>query len=109
MGRTTGRLWLVLLPLWLQCNQVHADRFDEIYREALHILGGNANAVSKWLGPIRFRVVANSESSAIAKATMSEAAEIAGLTVIYQPTITSGAGTLLSTAQRNDPVPGLAV
>lgn len=63
----------LLGSMLLFCNLVHADALSDgenanrtalttfqkgqIWDQAIHILGGNANVTSRWVGPVRFSVV----------------------------------------------------
>lgn len=97
------RLWLLLLFFsWVFAAR--ADLADQLYQDALHILGGNANVVSKWQGEIRLAVISDNDSADFvekASAIVSEAAEIAGLPL--SPALQSLPGADYLTQLQNTP------
>ncbi len=68
--------WLLALP----CLALGAEE-GNLYQQAVHILGGNGNVVSRWDEPIRFAVIGGSETPA--REIVAEAAAIAGLELHY--------------------------
>jgi len=74
---------LTLMAAGLCCHSVRADnkvlsKGEEIqlYDEAVHILGGNANVISRWTDTVRLAVIGapNEQSDAKAQATVREIA-----------------------------------
>ena len=49
----------------------NADEAEDLYRQAIQILGGNANVVHKWNQPIRFVSVGDAGSAEVARRTVS--------------------------------------
>lgn|GEM_PF-1838622 len=56
----------------------------QLYDEVLHVLGGNANIISRWVGDIRFASVgeANDDVHAMALSTVQRVAQDANLVVV---------------------------
>lgn len=86
---------LLLLPLFVigvafegrsdnQLNKV------DIYKQAVHILGGNASVVHKWVSDIRFVSIGDPELAAFAAEVVKETSEITKLELkLLEPTIRS--------------------
>lgn len=56
---------------------------ERLYRDGAQILGGRANIVSRWTGPIRFRSVGNAISDETAFRIIAQAAATAGLELTF--------------------------
>jgi len=70
--------------LWLLfAASVHAAP-DDLYKQAVQILGGNESVVSKWRDDIRFVVIGGSATAEqVARSVIAEAAAIARLDLAY--------------------------
>lgn len=55
----------------------------QIYDQGIHILGGNANVISKWVDDIRFAIIgqATENSTILARATLADIADQTGLSL----------------------------
>jgi len=81
--------WVLMAVLAFCTTALHANEIltkrEEglVYDQAIHILGGNANVVSKWMGDIRFAIIgeATEDSTALAQTTFSAIAELTGLSL----------------------------
>ena len=74
---------IVLLALLLAAD-VHAAVEDDLYKQAVQILGGNESVVSKWHEDIRFVVIGGGDTAGVvARSVIEEAASIAELAVAF--------------------------
>ncbi len=71
----------LLLLMCLQASPPLVAQSEELYLQAVHILGGNGNVVSRWNEPIRLLVVDGGRPTP-ARRIVKEAAAIAGLLLI---------------------------
>jgi hypothetical protein len=78
-------LWLALSLVtgFLQSSAIAADPREDLYRQALHILGGNASVIHKWNGPVRLMVVGDPALHSAARKTLTEVASITALEVQF--------------------------
>ncbi len=65
----------------------------EIWDQAIHILGGNANVISRWSGPVRFALIESSQNESTSHAT-AVVSEIAELTLLPLTLMSSGHGSV---------------
>ena len=77
---------LVTLGLWscsLHADELSAAQQAEVFDEAIHILGGNANVQSKWTDDIRYRIIGqvSTDAQAHLSTTLQDIAKYTGLTV----------------------------
>lgn len=78
------RVTTLLGLLGLLVAPAHGDELEDLYHQAVAILGGNESVVSRWEGGIRFAVIGGDEAtSAAAREVVTEAASIAGLEVSF--------------------------
>lgn len=71
----------------LFAQSTSADSFDrtqqaQLYDEAVHILGGNANVISRWVGDVRYHLIGSEDFQRQAVATLSEVAALAKLPMV---------------------------
>lgn len=80
---------LLAIVLYSSSVSLHADEpltkseEGQIYDQAIHILGGNANVISKWVDDIRFAIIgeATEDSAAFARSILAGVATQTGLTL----------------------------
>lgn len=77
---------LLLLSAGVVAQQAATDKLSKsdeglLYDQAIHILGGNANVISKWQEDIRYAIIGgrSEESAAMARNTLNEVAVLTGL------------------------------
>lgn len=77
----------------------------QVYDQAIHILGGNANVISKWVDDIDFAVigVTSEESQALAHSTLVEVASLTGLSLVPVEHAFSSAQDYLSAVEQAPP------
>ncbi|MFK7859850.1 MAG: DUF2927 domain-containing protein [Granulosicoccus sp.] len=65
-------------------EQLTKSEEGQIYDQAIHILGGNANVVSKWVDDIHFAIIgeATEESGRLAQSTLAGIARQTGLSLL---------------------------
>ena len=97
------RLWHLLLGLTLATGAGAADEpGPTLYQQAVHILGGNGNVVSRWHEPIRF-VAVGFDDTTLAHHVVADAASYAGLDVSFPVEKTGGPGEYLELLKRTPP------
>ncbi len=84
MNRVTNIL-LVLFTLFLSAGQSRSNEYTEaelgqIWDQAIHILGGNANVISRWVVPVQYGLVANTTDTRFEKYVVKAFTEIQSLT-----------------------------
>lgn len=91
---------------------LHKSEHKQVFDEAVHILGGNVNVISKWKAPIRLVIIGDTgagdssgahQSSAVgyARTIISEVATLAGLTVGVASDFYSDSSTYLQALIRS--------
>lgn len=108
IGQCEAVLSLLVVVLFFHAAPVHsantASDLDgqslttaqkgEIWDQALHILGGNANVISRWADPVRFAVIADNNSNDLTNHAVAVVREIAELTALPLTIISSEHGSL---------------
>ncbi len=99
------RLWLALsFAAGLIQPAAHAaDPREDLYRQALHILGGNASVIHKWSGSIRLIVVGAPQMQPAARETLTEVAKIAGLSAEFPDAAIGSANDYLTLLRNSAP------
>lgn len=79
-------VWIALLanPVFAQQSSLTEAQQTQVFDEAIHILGGNANVMSRWVGEIRFASIGDVSADVhdTALQTVTSVAEETGLPLV---------------------------
>jgi len=67
-----GMLLVFICSSAIQAETLTEEQKVQIYDEAVHILGGNANVISRWHGDVNYYIVGSNRLQTLAKTTLLE-------------------------------------